>query len=216
MTDKELQQAVQEELAWEPRVNEAHIGVTAKDGVVTLTGLVSSFAEKQAAEQVAQRVRGVRAIAEEITVRLPEAHKVADEEIAGRAIKILDWDVEVPHDRIHVKVELGIATLSGDVDWSFQRQAAERDVQMLSGVIAVFNNIAVKSEIGPTNIGEAISLALRRRADLDASAIDVAVDGGIISLNGSVKSWFERDIAETVARTAPGVVRVSNHIVIQP
>lgn len=218
--DAALQSMVLAQLAWNPQVNAAHIGVSAHNGVVTLTGHVESYAVKAAVEAAARRVRGVRAIAEEIEVRLPADKKQADDQIAERAIRLLDWDIEVPHSRLDVKVEHGVVTLSGTVDYRFQRTAAEEAVQRLGGVRRVVNLIAVTprpaDEADRTLILGRIADALRRNAEIDAGRVRVDVDGDHVVLRGSVRSWAERRAAEDAAWATPGVVSVENAIGIVP
>jgi osmotically-inducible protein OsmY len=213
--DYELQQEVLDELEFEPSVNAAHIGVAANAGVITLTGFVSSYAEKLAAERAVRRIKGVKALAEEIEVRLPSDKMLADHEIAGRAADILKWRVGLPASRIGVKVEKGIVTLTGDVDWRYQKSEAEAAVHNLSGVAGVASFIRVNSPIPVTEVKEKIQRALRRNAELDASRITVQTDGGKVVLGGKVHAWYERDIAERAAWSAPGVTDVQDHIQVE-
>ena len=199
----------------EPSVNAAHIGATANKGVVTLTGFVTNYAEKAAAERAARRVKGVKAIAEEIQVRLPSDTKRADDEIAARAIDILKWQVEFPADRLIVKVEKGIVTLAGDVDWQYQKADAEHVVHKLSGVIDVLNQIRVAAPVRASEIKEKIQKALQRSAEIEASGITVQTEGGRVVLSGKVRAWYERDIAERAAWSAPGVTEVQDHLTIE-
>jgi osmotically-inducible protein OsmY len=203
--DLQLRQDVIDELEFEPSVNAAHIGVTANHGVLTLTGFVTSYAEKTAAEQAALRVKGVRAIAEEIQVRLPSDTKRADDEIAARAVDILKW---VPADRIGVKVEQGIVTLTGEVDWQFQKTEADHVVHKLSGVVDVVNEIRVAAPVDAFEVKEKLEKVLQRSAEVEASRITVETDGGKVTLKGKVRAWYERDIAERAAWSAPGVTEV--------
>jgi osmotically-inducible protein OsmY len=216
ISDHQLQQDVLDELEFEPRVNAAHIGVGVNAGVVTLTGFVPSYAEKAAAERAVWRVKGVKAIAEEIRIRLPEDKKTADEEIAARAINILQWRVGLPADRIGIKVEKGMVTLTGDLDWQYQKAEAAAAVQHLSGVTAVINDIRIRPGVSLPEIKDKIDKALRRSAELDASRITIRTDGSEIVLGGKVHAWFERDIAERAAWAVPGVTEVSNQILIEP
>jgi osmotically-inducible protein OsmY len=216
ISDHQLQQDVLDELEFEPRVNAAHIGVGVNAGVVTLTGFVPSYADKAAAERAVWRVKGVKAIAEEIRIRLPEDKKTADEEIAARAINILQWRVGLPADRIGIKVEKGMVTLTGDLDWQYQKAEAAAAVQHLSGVTAVINDIRVRPGVSLPEIKDKIDKALRRSAELDASRITIRTDGSEIVLGGKVHAWFERDIAERAAWAVPGVTEVSNQILIEP
>ena len=214
--DLQLRQDVLDELEFEPSVNAAHIGVTANHGVVTLTGFVTSYAEKTAAERAARRVKGVRAIAEEIEVRLPSDTKRADDEIAARAVDILKWQVGVPADRIAVKVEKGVVTLTGEVDWQFQKTEADHVVHKLSGVVDVVNEVRVASPVHAYEVKEKLEKALQRSAEVEASRITVETEGGKVILKGKVNAWYERDIAERAAWSAPGVTEVQNRITIEP
>lgn len=210
----ELKQRVSDELEFDPAVNAAHIGVSVRGGVVTLTGHVDSFAEKFAAERAARRVKGVTGIAQEIEVHLPVDKKTADEEIAERAVKILEWDVAVPYKALSVKVEHGIVTLSGTVDWGFQRAEAEYDVRKLSGVKGVVNNIAVRPQVRAADVKSKLTAALERNADVEAGRITVEVNDGRVILSGTVETWSEREAAERSAWSVPGVTAVENRVVI--
>ena len=215
-SDLQLRQDVLDELEFEPSVNAAHIGVTANHGVVTLTGFVTNYAEKAMAERAVRRVKGVKAIAEEIEVRLPSDTKRADDEIAARAIDILKWQVGVPAYRIKVKVEKGVVTLTGEVDWQFQKTDADHVVHKLSGVIDVVNEIRVASPVHAVEVKEKIEKALQRSAELEALRITVETEGGRVILKGRVHAWYERDIAERAAWSAPGVTEVQDRITIEP
>jgi osmotically-inducible protein OsmY len=210
--DLKLQQRVIDALEFEPSVNAAHIGVSVERGVATLSGHVASFAEKFAAERTARQVKGVKAVAQELAVRLASDKKLSDDEIAERAVRILQWDVSVPQERIGVKVEHGIVTLSGEVDWQFQRAEAEFDVRKLSGVVSVINDIIVAAKVRPTDIHDKILAALERNAEVEASRIAVAVAGGKVTLTGKVYAWTEREAAERAAWSVPGVTQVDDRI----
>ena len=216
ISDHKLRQDVLDELEFEPRVNADHIGVGVNSGVVTLSGFVPSYAEKAAAERAVWRVKGVKAIAEEIQVRLPADKKTADQEIAQRAVDILKWRVGMPADRIAVKVEKGVVTLTGDLEWRFQKTEAASAIEHLSGVATVVNDIRVHPAINLPEVKEKIEKALRRSAELDASRITVRTDGAKVVLGGRVHAWFERDIAERAAWSAPGVTEVQDEILIEP
>lgn len=216
ISDHQLREDVLDELEFEPRVNAAHIGVGVNAGVVTLTGWVPSYAEKAAAERAVWRVKGVKAIAEEIRVRLPEDKKTADDEIAGRAIDILQWRVGLPADRIAIKVERGAVTLTGELDWHFQKAEAAAAIQHLGGVTAVVNDIRVRAAIHLPEVKNKIEKALRRSAELDASRITIRTEGAKVVLGGKVHAWFERDIAERAAWAVPGVTEVRDEILIEP
>ncbi|HVM78630.1 MAG TPA: BON domain-containing protein [Stellaceae bacterium] len=212
--DMKLRQNVLDELEWEPSLDAAHVGVAARAGVVTLSGHVASFAEKLAAERAAWRVAGVRAVAQEIEVRLPSDRKNSDEEIAARALRMLEWDVAVPHERITVKVDHGLVTLDGEVEWGYQRDEAEDDVRRLNGVKGVINSIKVKPSVGAADVQAQIRRAFERSAELEADHITVAVENGKVVLGGKVSAWIERELAERAAWAAPGVTGVDNQIVI--
>ena len=212
--DSQLQQAVLAEFNWEPSVTAGHIGVSANAGVVTLSGHVDSYAKKHAAEAAARRVKGVRAVAEEIEVRLPFESKRTDEEIAAAAIERLSWNVSVPRDSVQVKVENGWVTLTGQVDWWFQKQAAEHDIRPLHGVVGVSNQATVKPRVNTATLSEDITHALHRSWFFDPEAVHVRADGGKVVLSGSVHSIHERQVAAQTAWSAPGATMVENDITV--
>lgn len=214
MDDLSLRENVLSELEFEPSVNAAHIGAAVEKGVVTLTGHVGSYAEKLAAERVVQRVKGVRAIAQEIEVRLPSDKKTSDDEIAQRAVNLIGWDTTIPDEKVKVKVQNGWITLSGKVDWYYQRQSAEAAVRKLSGVAGVVNSIMVEPRAEARDVKHRIEDALKRSAQLEAEKIRVTVSGGRVTLEGKVKAWYERGVAERAAWAAPGVTSVEDHLVI--
>jgi osmotically-inducible protein OsmY len=212
--DTALQQAVQAELGWEPSVIAAHIGVTARAGVVTLTGHVENYANKHAAETAARRVKGVKAVAEEIEVRLPFETKRNDEEIAAAAIDRLAWDVSVPRDAVKVKVEKGWVTLTGQVDWHYQHEAAQQDVRRLWGVVGVSNLIAIRPRVNVSNLSDDITHALHRSWNFDPQTIHVTADAGKVRLTGTAHSPHDRQTAAMTAWSAPGVTSVENDILL--
>ena len=213
--DPNVQRSVQDELSWEPGVaNSSKIGVAVKDGVVTLTGVVNSFAEKWAAERAAKRVYGVNALASELKVELPGFAKRTDADIAQAAENALDWDISVPADSVKVTVEDGWVTLEGNVDWQYQRTSAQDDVQYLTGVKGVSNEIDVKPKVAPSDVKAKIEAALERNAILDAQYIKVEADGGKVTLTGNVSSWAEWDEADSAAWAAPGVTEVKNFVTV--
>lgn len=214
MTDKSLRLTVVDELDFEPSVDSAHIGVAVENGVVTLTGHVKNYAEKIAAERAVRRVKGVRALAQELEVSYPMDKKISDSNIAERAANIIAWDVTVP-DAVKVKVEEGWVTLSGTAMWQFQRQAAESAIRKLSGVVGVSNLIEIKQEAFSYDVKKAIEEALKRNAELEASSIRVVVGtDNDVTLEGKVHAWYERGIAERAAWSAPGVKTVDDRLTV--
>lgn len=211
-TDQEIQRDVADELRWDPATATEEIAVAARDGVVTLAGEVHSYSRKLAAVHVAERVRGVTAVADEIEVRLPGDVTRSDRDIAHQVTTALRWDSEVPDDRIRVRVDEGWLTLEGEVEWRYQREAAERAVRHLAGVRGVANLVTVKSRASSTDVTARIKDALRRRAELDADQIEVLAKDGKVTLRGTVHSWQERQDAQQAAWSAPGVSAVDDQL----
>lgn len=215
MNDLQLKQAVVDELEFDPAIEAAHVTAFVHDGVVTLTGYVTDYVQKHAAEQAVRRVKGVRAVAQEIEVRLRGDKQLSDDEIASRAARILDWDLRLPRKAIAVTVESGVVTLAGCVPWDYLRRNAEADVRKLSGVVAVSNQIVVRSNTDLRQVQGSIRAAFERAADLEADRISVRQDeDGAVVLDGRVRTMLERAAAENAAWSAPGVSRVVNQIEI--
>jgi osmotically-inducible protein OsmY len=214
--DTQLKKHVEDELSWQPSVDEASIGVSVKDAIVTLTGHVRSYAEKMAAERAVMRIQGVKALASELQVSLPGRHERTDEDIARATLNVLAWNVVVPKDVIKVKVTKGWVTLSGVVEWSFQKHNAEREVSRLIGVKGVTDEIEVKPSRTPVSgeIKTGIEAALKRSAEVEARRIDVEIRGSTVVLTGAVSSWPERNAAERAAWAGPGVSKVENKLLI--
>jgi osmotically-inducible protein OsmY len=213
--DEQIQRDVLAELKWDARVMPNEIGVAVKDGIVTLTGWVDSYSKKWAAEEAAHRVHGVKAVADDIEVRLSGADERTDADIAAAAVRAIEWDAFVPIDKIDVTVSKGWVTLKGEVEWQYQKQDAERVVRRLTGVKGVTNLIVVKPRVTPSDLKQKIEQALVRSAETDAQRITVEVQGSKVILKGTVRSWAEREEAERTAWLAPGVTAVENRITLQ-
>jgi osmotically-inducible protein OsmY len=212
MSDQSLRQDVIDELQFEASLDAANIGVAAKDGVVTLTGHVRSYIEKVKAEEVVSRVKGVQGIAQDLQVHYPSDPKTSDDEIAHRAVDIIRWDTTLPGGAIRVRVENGSVTLTGKVEWYYQKQAAENAVKKLHGVKTIYNLVSIEPTVQPSDIQERIEGALKRNAELEAGRIHVSVRGHKVTLEGSVDTWSERIAAESAAWAAPGVDSVEDKL----
>lgn len=214
-TDSQLQHDVIDELHWDPRVGSAEIGVAAKNGVVTLSGQVDSYARKAAAISAAERVAGVRAIAEDLKVELLLSFKRTNTDLAHTVASVLKWDVQVPDDSVKARVEDGWVWLEGTVDWQYQSAAAERAVRNLAGVRGVSNLLQIRPHASAPDVKHRIEGALKRHAELDSKQITVEAVDGKVTLRGKVRSWSERMDAESAAWSAPGVTKVDDELLVQ-
>ena len=215
-TDQQLKSDVESELAWQPAVTAAHIGVSVNEGIVTLSGHVPTYAEKYSAEKATKRVFGIKAVANELDVKLPNGGKRTDQDIATSCVHALRENLMVPDDKITLVVDSGFVTLDGEVQWQFQRDAAENAIRYLSGVRGMLNNIKLKSHVAANDVKHAIEAALKRSAEVDSKKITVETKNGKVILHGNVRSWAERDEAQQAAWAAPGVTAVENDLSIAP
>jgi osmotically-inducible protein OsmY len=213
--NEDLQKDVQDAIKWEPLLNAAEIGVIAKDGIVTLTGTVDSYAKKLEAEDAAKNVAGVKALVEKIEIKMESSAKNGDTEIAKDVLDSFKWNWEIPKDKVKVKVEKGWVTLEGELEWNYQKEAAKRSVNNIIGVKAVTNKITIKSETHDEIEKKDIEYALVRNSSLDSEDISVKVSGNNVTLKGIVHSFYERGEAERIAWNAPGVWTVDNELVIE-
>ncbi|HEY8333894.1 MAG TPA: BON domain-containing protein [Tardiphaga sp.] len=215
MSELRLRDDILDELAYEPIVDQAHIGVAVDQDIVTLSGHVGSYAQKLAALSAVRRVKGVHGIADEIEVRNSSDSAPSDDEIAKRAVNVLSWDSVIPSDVIQVTVRDGLVTLTGKVNWYYQRSSAERDVRGLSGVRSVVNNVEIEPHAKPENVKRKIEAALKRHAEIEARDIRVTVrDDDEVLLEGKVRNWEERSAVENAAWSAPGVKNVKDRLTI--
>ena len=216
MIDRDLKHNVERALEWEPSIDDGDMGVSVEAGVVTLRGNVRSYAEKLAAERVALAVYGVKGVANDLVIHLPNLFQRTDTEIAQAAAAALGWNVMIPRDRVTVTVTSGWLELHGTVDWQYQRDTAARAVRNLTGVKGVTNGITVKSRVKATDVRTQIEDAFRRSAEIDARRINVNATDGTVILSGNVHSWAERRQAERAAWAAPGVVQVDDRLTVVP
>jgi osmotically-inducible protein OsmY len=215
-SDIDIKRDVEAELRWNPDIDATDIAVAVKNGVVTLSGFVRSYAQKFEAEQTAKRVNGVAAVANDIEVRLPVFNQRPDPEIARDAVAEIQNNLPYSSDHVRVVVRDGWVTLEGSVEWTYQRERAEQVVRRVRGVKGVTNLIELQPRVPPVEVKHKIEEAFRRSAELDANRITVETEGGVVTLRGTVRSWAERQEAERVAWATPGVVRVNNLITISP
>lgn len=212
--DQQLQQDVMDELKWDPSLTASEIGVSVKSGVVTLSGYVNSYSKKYAAEKAAKRVKGVKAVAEDIEVRLGLNGQRNDTQIAETAVKALTWNSDVPDERIKLKVENGWITMEGAVDWQFQKDAAMTAVRYLTGVKGVVNLITLTPKVNTAVVANKIKDALERSALVEANSIAVETKGSKVILKGKVRSWSERSEVERAVWSSPGVVEVEDDLLV--
>ena len=214
-SDSQIQADIIQELKWDPSVTHEHIGVAVSEGIVTLSGAVPSYIEKFAAERASQRVSGVKAVVEKIEVKIPGSYKKDDQDIAKAILNQFKWNVQVPHDHVKARVEEGWVELTGEVEWDYQRTAAENSVRGLTGVKGVSNNMTIKAKkVQPEAIKKKIEEALKREAEREARAIEVEVQGSRIILSGDVRSFSEMEDAKWAAWSAPGVTEVENNLYV--
>jgi osmotically-inducible protein OsmY len=213
-TDSEIQKDVMDELKWEPILNATEIGVAVKNGVVTLTGYVNNYAKKFAAENSAWRVKGVKAVAEELEVRLSDADQLTDAEIAESIVSTLRWHTAIPDEKIKIKVTNGWVYLDGEVDWNFQKESAFNTIRYLKGVKGVTNLLTVKPRVNATLVKANIRKALERNADLEAANIQVETLGNMVVLKGSTRSWIEKRAVERAVWSSPGVSTIDDELII--
>ena len=213
-TNQELQTDVENAIKWEPLLNPAEIGVTAKDGVVSLTGVVDSYAKKLEAENAAKKVIGVKALVEKIEVKFPSAWTKTNEEIANEVLTALKLNWSVPKDKVTVKVEDGWVTLGGELAWNYQKEAAKSAVHYLTGVKGVINNIKIKSETHDAIEKKDVENAIGRSWAVDDTDIQVEVSGTTVTLTGTVDSWYQKEEAARIAWNTPGIWHVKNELVV--
>ena len=210
-SDMKLKQDIEEELRWDPKVNAAQIGVSVDKGAVSLLGAVDTFAEKWAAEDATKRVSGVRTVAQDLSVKILTDHMRTDSEIAAAVQSALEWNVAVPKD-VTAKVQQGAVTLEGQVPWNYQRDAAERAVRHLKGVVAVHDFITLKPQVSAAQVKEKVQAALQRQAAADAKSIHIGTSGGKVTLTGHASSWQSIEDAANAAWAAPGVTEVDDRV----
>ncbi len=210
--DERVRNDIQEEIAWDPRVKSTDIGVTIKDGAVHLTGSVASYFERLAAENAAKRVKGVHAIAEDIEIKLPSNNVETDESIAEHISNLMKWNTMVPVPDVLAEVRNGIVTLTGEVDWHFERETIKNQIAHLSGVRGIDDHIKLQSRVSEKDVSKSITRALHRNADLERSKVDVFVDGGKVVITGKVKVFYEKKLIEDAVWAAPGVMQVVDRL----
>jgi osmotically-inducible protein OsmY len=214
MSDSSLRQNILDELEFEPSIDANDIGVAVEDGIVTLSGHVQNYSQKQAAERIVARVKGVRGIAEELEVRYPGGSGVADDEIARRVLDTLKWSTRVPDGKVQVTVQKGWVTLTGSLDWNYQKVGAANAIEDLKGVTGVTNKITIKPQVTSIDVRKRIEEALKRSAEVEAGDIKIDVAADKVTLKGRVKTWSERWLVEDTAWATPGVTHVSDELIV--
>ncbi|WP_413667939.1 BON domain-containing protein [Mucilaginibacter sp. Mucisp86] len=211
-TDHEIQKDVMDELKWQPFLNSSTIGVAVKNGIVTLSGTVDTFSKKVDAEKAVKKVAGVKAVAEDIQIGISPIYRRTDTEIAEAILNTLQWHSAIPNDKIKIKVESGVVTLEGELEWEYQRAGAVTAIQNLTGIKSVINRIALKPRLSPYELEQKISAAFHRSAGIDAAKVHAEIDGNTVTLTGRVRSLAEKDDAENAAWAAPGIFHVKNKL----
>lgn len=214
-SDSQLQRDVVDELRWDPGIGRMEIGVACKDGVVTLSGEIDSYSRKFSVVKAAERVAGVKAVAEDLIVKLPSSSMRTDTDIAHSVVESLRWDIDVPTEGIQARVEDGWVWLEGQTEWQYQRSAAERAVRHLTGVKGVTNLISIRHRASAPDVSQRIESAIKRHAEQDAHNITVEASDGKVTLRGTVRSWAQRNDAEQAAWAAPGVTKVEDQIAVR-
>jgi osmotically-inducible protein OsmY len=214
-SDIQIQNDVIEQLKWEPGLNAAEIGVAVKNGIVTLSGIVDAWSKKIAAEDAAKKIAGVKAVAEDIQVGVSPSFRKTDAEIAEAVVFALRWNTTIPDEKIKIRVEDGVVSLDGEVEWNYQRSAAENAIEKLTGVRRINNYIKINPSVKPNNVKQKITAAFVRNATIDSGKITVETDGGKVILSGTVRSFAEREDAEKAAWSAPGVTSVVDNLVME-
>jgi len=215
-SDSEIKKDIHAELKWDPKVNETEVGVIVKDGAVTLTGVVSNFSQKKTVRNVAKRIRGVRAIADDMEVKLPDQAAGSDKDIAERIARIFEWNSLITENNIKAEVRGGYVTLSGAVDWQYQREYAQKQIEFITGIKFINNNILLRKPINADDIKNKIVKALHRHAQIEAANVSVLAKDDMVTLSGHVDTYIEKDLIEKTVWSAPGVHKVIDKLVVAP
>jgi osmotically-inducible protein OsmY len=213
-TDSEIKKDIEAELKWDPTVEETEVGVIVKDGAVTLTGVVANLSQKTAARNVAKRIRGVRAIADDMEVKLPHQTAGSDKDIAEHIARIFGWNRQISKDEIKAEVRDGYVTLSGNVDWHYQRRSAQKQIEFIPGIKFINNNILLRKPIETDDLKNKIVKALHRHAQIEANHVEVIAKDDMVTITGHVDTYFEKELIEKTVWAAPGVHKVIDKLVI--